>query len=489
MRNIILFVAALSLTGSLVAFSPAPSYAQAELAVKAEADKRTRVFNAESFELANGMRVVVIPNHRAPVVTHMVWYGVGAADEPVGKSGIAHFLEHLMFKGTADMKPGEFSKIVRGLGGNDNAFTGQDYTAYHQSISVEHLERVMNMEAGRMRGLQPPLAEVDSERQVILEERRQRVENDPRSYMAEQMRYALFPNHPYGTPNIGWASEMAALSWDDAKAMYDRFYAPNNAILVVAGDITAAQLKPLAEKIYGGLPRGEVPERAWRTIPPMPGAYRVVMHHQSFRQPLWQRYYRAPSYRQSREDSLALQVLENILSGGAATRLYKNLVVEQKIATSVNFGYQSEAWADSTMSIGAIPAPGRTMEEIEKAIEEQLRILIKDGVTDTELSEAKVRMRDAADFARDSLTGPAMVIGAALITGGKLDDVEYWPYDIEQVTAAQVQDVARRYLNPDDTGLRPHVTGTALPPVVQPVAAAEQDNAPAEAPTETEAAE
>ncbi|MBU0799534.1 MAG: insulinase family protein [Alphaproteobacteria bacterium] len=469
MRKIIyaLFVIALAVT------TPSLSMAQ-----NAAPDTRTRVFNAESFTLANGMTVVVIPNHRVPVITHMVWYRVGAADEPVGKSGIAHFLEHLMFKGTDTMKPGEFSKVIRGLGGNDNAFTSQDYTAYFQSISVEHLEKVMTMEASRMRGLNPPLAEVDSERQVILEERRQRIENDPRAYMAEQMRYALFPNHPYGTPNIGWASEMAELSWDDAKAMYDTWYAPNNAILVVAGDVKMETFKPLAEKIYGGLVPEDVPERQWRTIPPLPGTVQITLHHPTFRQPLWQRYYRVPSYRQNKEDSLALQVLENILSGGAATRLYKNLVVDQKIATSVNLGYQSEAWADTTLSVGAIPADGKSVADVEAAIEEQLRILIRDGVTDTELHEAKTRMKDAADFARDSLAGPAMVIGAALVTGGELDDVEYWPYDIEAVTAAQVQDVAQRFLNPDDTALRPHVTGLALP---MPVTATPAPTEPAEA--------
>ncbi|MBU0859695.1 MAG: insulinase family protein, partial [Alphaproteobacteria bacterium] len=211
---------------------------------------------------------------------------------------------------------------------------------------------------------------------------------------------------------------------------------------------------------------------------PLPGTVQITLHHPTFRQPLWQRYYRVPSYRQNKEDSLALQVLENILSGGAATRLYKNLVVDQKIATSVNLGYQSEAWADTTLSVGAIPADGKSVADVEAAIEEQLRILIRDGVTDTELHEAKTRMKDAADFARDSLAGPAMVIGAALVTGGELDDVEYWPYDIEAVTAAQVQDVAQRFLNPDDTALRPHVTGLALP---MPVTATPAPTEPAEA--------
>lgn len=463
MRTFMILAFALSLATALP--SPAFALVVAEPAVKeaVPASERKKVFNAESFTLQNGMQVVVIPNHRVPVITHMVWYRVGAADDPVGSSGIAHFLEHLMFKGTDTLAPGEFSKIIRGLGGNDNAFTSQDYTAYFQSISVEHLERVMTMEASRMRGMNPPLAEVDSERQVIIEERRERVENDPRSYLAEQMRYALFPNHPYGTPIIGWHSEMATLAWDKVKSVYDTWYAPNNAILVIAGDITAEKLKPLAEKIYGPLKPETVPERKWRTLPPLPGEYRVNMTHPTFRQPLWQRYYRAPSYRQNKQDSLALQVLENILAGGAATRLYKSLVVDQKIATSVSLGYQSEAWEDTTISIGAIPADGKTMDELENAIEEQLRAVIRDGVTDVELAEAKTRMKDAADYARDSLTGPAMVIGAALVTGGTLDDVEYWPYDIEGVTAAQVQDVAKRFLNPDDSGMRPPVTGIALP--------------------------
>lgn len=429
-----------------------------------QADTRPKVFNAETFTLQNGMQVVVIPNHRVPVITHMVWYKVGAADDPVGKTGIAHFLEHLMFKGSGDIASGDFSKIVRALGGNDNAFTSQDYTAYFQSISVDHLEKVMEMEAGRMRGLHPPLAEVESERQVIIEERRQRIENDPRSALSEQMRFVLFPNHPYGNPNIGWHSEMAGLSWDDAKAVYDTWYAPNNAILVIAGDVTAEQVKPLAEKIYGALKPEIVPERRRREIPPLPGDAQIVMHHPTFRQPIWMQMMRAPSAHQNKSDALALQVLEEILDGGAATRFYKHLVVEQKVATSVDFSYYSDAWDDGSISIAAVPADGHTIPEVEKAVQDELRALIRDGVTDTELAEAKIRMKDAADYARDSVTGPAMVIGTALATGETLDDIEYWPYDIDGVTATQVQDVAKRFLNPDDNGQRPRVTGLALPP-------------------------
>lgn len=475
MRIIPVLTIALSLAAALPLSSAA--YAAAP-ATATETAARKKVLGAESFTLANGMQVVVVPNHRAPVITHMVWYRVGAADDPVGQSGIAHFLEHLMFKGTETMAPGEFSKIVRGLGGNDNAFTSQDYTAYFQSLSVDHLERVMTMEADRMRGMKVPESELLSERQVILEERRERVENEPRAWLGEQMRYALFPNHPYGTPNIGWHDEIAALEWPAVKSVYDTWYAPNNAVLVIAGDVTMDVVKPLAEKIYGVLKPETVPERKWRHIPPLPGEYRVDMTHPTFRQPLWQRFYRAPSFRQNKADSLALQVMENILSGGAATRLYKALVVDQKIATSASLSYMSDAWDDATISIGAMPVDGVSMTDLENAIEAELRKLIRDGVADTELAEAKTRMKDAADYARDSLTGPAMVIGSALVTGGTLDDVEYWPYDIETVTAAQVQDVARRFINPDDTAMRPPVTGIALPPPPEETAPA-NDNTPA----------
>ena len=427
------------------------------------AQAQEKVFNAESFALENGMQVVVIPNHRAPVITHMVWYKVGAADEKWGKSGIAHFLEHLMFKGTDKIPSGEFSKQILALGGNNNAFTTQDSTAYFESISVDNLETVMEMEADRMRGMNPPPNEVDSERKVILEERRQRTDNDPRSAFGEQMNYALYPNHPYGMPVIGWLNEMAKISWDDVKSFYDTWYAPNNAILVVSGDITAKQLKPLAEKIYGELPAGSVPERSWPKIPPMPGNYRIMMNSDQVRQPALYITFRAPSVVENKPDSLALDVLQEIMSGGASTRLYKSLVVEQKLATSVSLSYDGYYVGDTDVWLSAYPAEGVTLEQLQNALLDELRKLIKDGVTDKELQEAKDRMIDAAIYARDSLQGPAMVFGRALAVGATIDDVEYWPRDINKVTTGQVQNVAATYLNPDDSGKRPSVTGYLIP--------------------------
>lgn len=441
-----------------------------------------KVFNAQTFELENGLQIVVIPNHRVPVITHMVWYRTGAADEPQGKSGIAHFLEHLMFKGSSGLKPGEFSEIIRALGGNDNAFTSQDYTAYFQSISSEHLATVMRMEAGRMRGLNPPISEVESERQVILEERRQRTDNDPQARLGEQLSAAAFVNHPYGTPVIGWMHEMEQLSWDDAKAFYDRHYGPNNAILIVSGDVTGKQVYDLAKTIYGPLEKIDVPERNWPQSPPLGAKNEVSMHHKAIKQPVVQTAFRAPSFRQNREEALALEVLNEIMSGGSTSRLYKSLVIEQKLASSAGLSYRAERWEDSEVTLYGVPLPGVGLKQVKEAYEDELRKLIKDGVSAEELNDAKTRMQDEAIYARDSVAGPAMVFGYSLITGSSIEDVEHWPRDIGKVTAEQIRAVAEKYLNPDAEYDHMPVSGYLLPEVVEAVQpAAGEHDAPQEA--------
>ena len=462
-----------SLTILFVCSAPNISHAQAleiEQAAtpKPAQEERKKVFGAESFTLDNGMPVVVIPNSRAPVVTHMVWYKVGAADEPPGKSGIAHFLEHLMFKGSQkiggdSLAPGEFSKTVRSMGGNDNAFTSQDYTAYFQSVPAEHLETVMRMEAGRMNGASPPLEEVISERKVILEERKQRTDNDPRGQFGEQMAAAAFINHPYGTPVIGWKHEMDELSYEDAKAFYDRWYAPNNAILVVSGDVSPGEVFQLAIDIYGQLPRENVPKRNRTRSPQLNSQTTVALEHPAIRQPVAQTLFRVPSANQSKEESLALEVLEDIMSGGAASRLYKSLVVEQKIASSAGLSYRGAAWDDGSVWVYANPVSDQTLDAVQTSLMKELRKLVEDGVSEEELAESKARMQDEAIYASDSLTGPAMIMGYGLATGLTLDDIEYWPYDIEAVTAKQVHEVAKKYLNPDQPGDHPPVHGFLLP--------------------------
>lgn len=437
-------------------------------AIAQEKDSITRekVFNAESFTLENGMQVVLIPNRRAPVITHMVWYGVGAADEAPGQSGLAHFVEHLMFKGTEKIPPGEFSLRVKAMGGNDNAFTAQDITAYFQSISKDRLETVMEMEADRMTNLIFPPEDVDSERQVVLEERRQRTENDPRGYFFEQMNAIVFPNHPYGNPVVGWLHEMEALTRENVVSFYRKWYAPNNAILVVSGDVTMDVLRPLAERIYGSIPARDVPERIWTAVPPLKANQKLVYSDPDIQQPVLTRIFRVPSANQNKQESLALEVLASIMGDGQSARMYKSLVSEQKIATGVSLSYRGSSLSDSTMRITAQPAHNIDLEVLENAIDEELRSLVKNGVTNAELSAAKTRLIDAAVFARDSLQGPAMIFGYGLITGSSIDDIEYWPYDISKITAQQVQYVAAKYLDPDHVGNRPYTTGYLLPETV-----------------------
>lgn len=479
-----------TLFAALLLALPLPVYAQTPAApapTQATRPAKTfeKVFNAEHFTLANGLEIVVIPNHRAPVVTQMVWYRVGAGDEKAGHSGLAHFLEHLMFKGSEGLAPGEFSRTIRSLGGNDNAFTGQDYTAYYQSVAKENLEKVMTMEAGRMRGLNVPADAWESERQVILEERRQRTDNDPRAQFSEQMNAALFVNNRYGSPVIGWMHEIEKVTWPEAKAFYDLWYAPNNAILVVSGDVTGEEVKALAEKTYGKIERREVPARDRLISPPLYSHVRVSLHHDAIQEPMVQQAYRVPGYRQNHEDSLALQVLDEIAGGGPTSRFYKSLVIDQKIAIQAGISYDGDVWDDGTFWAYATPAPGVALEKVQAALEAELRKLVESGVTDTELAEAKTRMQAAAIYARDDLEGPAMVFGHALATGSSVDDVEQWPAKIEGVTAAQIQDVVKRFLNPDADQKNPVVTGFLLPPEKEEPAAMPEET-PAQAPVQTE---
>jgi zinc protease len=431
------------------------------LTLPLSARAQDKVFNAETFTLRNGMEVVVIPNHRAPVVTHMVWFRAGAADEPQGYSGIAHFLEHLKFKGTEKLAPGEFSKTVKKLGGNDNAFTSQDYTAYYQTISKEHLGTVMEMEADRMVNLAPPPEEVASEHKVIIEERRQRTENDPQAMFGEQMRSSLFVNHPYGTPVIGWMHEMQRLNWPIAKEFHRKWYSPSNAILVISADITAEELRPMAEKIYGAIQPVEVPKRERTSVPELKGERRIIYRHKDIRQPYFERLILAPGYRQNPQESLALQVMEEAISGGPTTRLYRTLAVEQKVATGAGMYYRSDAWDSGEVGLYATPVEGIPLEQLEQAFEEELRLVVSDGVSEEELRQAKKRLKAKAIYARDSLSGPAMVMGRALTTGSVLEDVEQWPAKIDAVTLQQVNEVAKKYLDPDKGS--PYVTGYLLP--------------------------
>lgn len=410
------------------------------------------VFNAKTATLSNGLQVVVIENNRAPVVTHMVWYKVGAADEAVGQSGIAHFLEHLLFKGSDGLAPGEFSKTVRALGGNDNAFTSYDYTAYFQSIASRHLEKVMRMEAGRMRGAKLPETEVASERLVILEERRQRTDNSPSARFSESLNAALYENHPYGTPIIGWMHEMEQLDRQIAYDFYRKWYAPNNAILIVSGDVEAEDVFEMARIVYGNIgPSEDIPaERMRPQMPPVVGTKILEFSHSKIQSNSVRMIFRAPSFRQDRESSLALQVFQEIMGAGPTSRLYRALVVDQKLATDIGLYYQGTAFDNGEIHISASLPPGVSHERVYKAIKDQLSKFIAHGPTEEEVRSAIGTLTTDAIYARDSVTGPAMIIGQALTTGSSLQDIETWPAQISAVTGEQIQQAAERFLSEDE---------------------------------------
>lgn len=416
------------------------------------------VFDPETFTLKNGMAVVVIPNHRVPVVTHMVWYKVGSADEPPGKSGIAHFLEHLMFKGTRKLASGEFSRILARNGGRENAFTSHDYTGYYQSIAVDRLEMVMEMEADRMTNLVFDAKEVEPERQVIFEERRNRTGNNPSALLAEHVNATLYLNHPYRRPVIGWEHEIRGLTIADLMSFYRRWYVPNNAILVVAGDITAEELRPLAEKTYGRIPAAPARLRVRPGEPPHRAARRVTLKDPRVRQPSWSRTFLAPSYTEgATEHVYALQVLAEIL-GGATGPLYRSLVVEQKLAVSAGAYFEPDRLGPGTFGFYASPRPGVSMEKLEAAMEAELARVVDKGVTGKEARRAKGRLQAEAVYARDSLGTGARVLGGALAIGLTVEDVESWPERIGAVTVPEINAAAR-----DVLGQAASVTALLLP--------------------------
>ena len=405
--------------------------------------------NVAHFTLANGLEVVVIPDHRTPVVTHMVWYRVGAADETPGKSGLAHFLEHLMFKGTKKNPQGLFSQTVATIGGQENAFTSSDYTGYFQRTSREHLKMLMEFEADRMTGLVLTDDVVKPELQVVLEEQNMRVANNPAARLSEQMEAALYLNHPYQRPIIGWRREIEKLTREDALEFYRRFYTPNNAVLIVAGDVTAAEVKKLAEETYGKVePVAEVAPRS-RPQEPTPVAPRTVtLADPLVTQPSVQRYYLVPSYTTAKPgESEALEVLSHILGRGSNSRLYQRLVVEQGIAVSASTGYSASAVDDTRLYVAATPKPGTSLGQLEDAIDAVIAEIVDKGVTAEELDRAKTRLIADAVYAQDSQGTLARWYGSALTTGGSVEQVQTWPDRVRAATAEQVRDAARRWFD------------------------------------------
>jgi len=413
-----------------------------------------KFFNSQSFALENGLNVIVIPNHRAPVVTHVIWYKVGGADEPKGKSGITHFLEHLMFKGTEAFPGGIFSANVRKFGGNDNAFTSHDYTAYYQNVPKRYLGKMMEMEADRMENLSLTAEDVDRERQVVLEERKQRIDNSPQALFQERLMDAIYMNHPYGTPVIGWDTEIKQLTREDALTSYTKWYAPNNAILIISGDVTVDEVKTLVQKYYGTInPSEDIPAKRYRAeAVPLVAEHRLIMQDDQVGQPILRKIFRAP-----RADK-ALEVAADILGGSTTSRLYRNLVMKHKKAISISVNYDPVQLNDTVLTINAIPTPNTNIKDLELAINKELRDFVAKGVTPEEVNHSKNKMLAELVYYVDSLQGPAIFFGTHIASGFKLSYIENMDEQIKNINIESVnQSIKKNFVNAFS------VTGVLLP--------------------------
>ncbi|WGR96255.1 insulinase family protein [Bradyrhizobium sp. ISRA443] len=404
----------------------------------------------ESFTLQNGLQVVVIPDHRTPVVTQMIWYKVGSADEPPGKSGIAHFLEHLMFKGTAKHPPGEFSQAVLRAGGHQNAFTGVDYTSYYQQVPREQLGKMMDFEADRMTGLSLKEQNVLSERDVVLEEFNMSVANDPGARLTQQMTAALYLNHPYRRPVIGWRQEIEKLDREDALAFYKRFYAPNNAILIIAGDVEADEIRPMVQNKFGDIPaQPSIPAHRRRPQEPTPAAPRTVtLADPRVEQRVLYRYYLVPSARTATPgESPALDVLAQLMGGGVNSYLYRALVIDKKLAVSTGASYERISLDPSQFEISAIPKPGVEFDQIESAIEGVIAGIAHNSARAEDLERVKTQLIAQAIYAQDDHEMLADWYGRGLTTGLSIDDIRGWSDGIYAVDAGRVREAARKWLD------------------------------------------
>jgi zinc protease len=406
------------------------------------------LFHPTTFHLGNGMEVVVVENHRAPVVAHWVWYKVGCADSPLGRSGLPHFLEHLMFKGTDKIPPGAFSKEVARQGGNDNAQTSLDYTAYFQLIAKDRLPLMMQMEADRMANLRLVDEIVYPERDVIVEERRQRIDNDPNAQLHEQMSALQYLHHPYRLPVIGWMHEIQAYTREDALAFYDRWYAPGNAVLVVAGDITADELRPLAEATYGKVASRGTPERVRVGEPPQLAERRLELADERVGQPLLIRSYLVPSFTSAgKEHAYPLEVLMEWLGSGGTSELFRDLVVEKGLAANAGGFYRGVSLDPTMLRVYAIPRPGVGLDTLESALDEVLERVVRDGIPADALQRVQRRMLAESVYDRDSLMGASRYFGACLCSGLTVEEAEAWPERIAAVTSDAVKTAAALAFN------------------------------------------
>jgi zinc protease len=408
---------------------------------------------AEIFErtLANGLKVVVKEDHRAPVVVQQIWYKAGSMDEQVGKTGVAHVLEHMMFKGTKAVPVGEFSKRIAAAGGRENAFTSSDYTAYFQQLQKSKLPLAMKLEADRMRNLNLTDAEFAKEIKVVMEERRMRTDDEPQSLMSEVMNAAIYQQHPYQHPVIGWMNDLQAMTASDAREWYRHWYAPNNATLVIAGDVNAKEVFALAQKYYGNVPKSLQPPRRQFDEPAQLGIKRLVVKAPAELPQLVMSYH-TPTLKDAQQDwkPYALEILAGVLDGNEAARLNKHLVREQQIASSAGAGYDSTARGPSLFTLEATPSTGKTVTDVEAALRQEIDQLVKEGVSDEELKRVRAQVMAGEVYKRDSLFYQAMQIGQMESIGLGYGAIPVMLQKLQAVTAEQVQQVAKEFLQDDN---------------------------------------
>ena len=431
-------------------------------AAPALADTAEEAWSPATFQLDNGMDVVVLPDNRAPVVTHMVWYKVGAVDEDPGKSGIAHLFEHVMFKETDDIGPEEFTTIVQRNGGQLNAFTSWDYTAYYERVAKTQLERMMELEAERMTDLiinDDPEGPFISERDVVKEERRQRIDNNPGVILQEDVMAALYQDHPYAITVIGKMDEVGALTPQDGLDFYTKWYTPAEAILVVAGDVTPEEVRTLAEKTYGQIEvtETEPPARGWREVQPLAETQLITHSDPKVRQPEWDRWYLSTSYTQDKDFAYALDVALDVLGGGRTSRLYQALVEDQKIAVSASAGAWLSLHDAAPTVLSASPSEGVSLDALEEAYMAVVNDVLANGFTEEEVERSRNSLAASSIYQRDSQSSMANLYGRTLAVGGTVEDVMDYPDDIRKVTAEDAIAALRRVLGEDKHYIEAHL--------------------------------
>jgi zinc protease len=426
-----------------VGFSKAAAFAAAIVAITAIAPARAQDTKVFQFALQNGMQVVVVPDHRAPIVTQMLWFKVGAVDDPPGLSGMAHFFEHMMFRGTTSVPGEQFAQTVARNGGEENAFTTHDYTCFYEQIAKDKLQLMMHLDADRLVNLDLSDSNVNTERSVVLEERRMRIDNDPQALMREQMDAALYLSHPYGRPVIGWPYEIHHIGRIDARDFYLHHYAPNNAILVVAGDVTPEEVRVAASAEYGKLSARPLTLRWDFAEPPRLGETRLSINRPDVKVPVFERVYRVPSYASGGPGvAEALETLAQLLGGDATSALYRELVVKRRIASDVGASYDGYARDSGEFSVYAVPRPGARPEMVEQAVDAVLKSYTVAQPNVADLERAKTQLVADATYQRDSQYQLASAYGQALVIGLTADDVDEWPDRIRAVTGNAVQQAA-----------------------------------------------